>query len=424
MMPSRHSLRFRIGATFFVLVGGLSALFAWGVARTLDVVEHRYTESTLSQNLELIVTERRQSSKWALPRTRALRGYAIVDGDATGIPVQLSQLSPGFYEFDIGDNEYQVGVRDDGGARYILTYDTSDFDESEEFLESALVAGIVVFSLIGLWLGVWTADRILAPITSLAGQIGRLGQEIETTALDVQWGDDEVAELAKAFEHYMQKVQELIAREREFTANVSHELRNPIMVATSSIELLLARSDANDTTHQQLLRTLRALRQMTNLVDAFLILGRDFADTDAAPDALPVEPTLREIVEFRREAAALKKLELSLIVNATPSVSAPRTVISVVLDNLVGNALAHTNDGGVSVHLETDCVRISDTGPGIPEEERVKIFEREFRGADAGPGGTGLGLAIVQALCQRYGWRISIESELGTGTIAEVQFSP
>ena len=287
----------------------------------------------------------------------------------------------------------------------------------------ALGVGVVVFSLLGLWLEVGTADRIIAPVTNLAEQIRTSVDQVESARLKRQWGNDEVAELASAFEHYMLRVRQLVRREREFTANVSHELRTPIMVASSSVELILGDPDLDASTKQQLVRLQTAVRQMASLADTFLILGRDAATAEVAGADSPGEPTLREVIESRRETASRKELDLNLEIDGQPSVRAPKTAVSVVLDNLLGNALAYTDQGKVTVRLEENGVTISDTGPGIPADEREKVFEREFQDRSASPGGAGLGLSIVRALCERYGWRVRLDSAEGQGTTAHLQFS-
>ena len=128
-------------------------------------------------------------------------------------------------------------------------------------------------------------------------------------------------------------------------------------------------------------------------------------------------------MEARREAAEQKSLALRLKVEGSPNVRAPKTAVSVVLDNLLGNAVKYTKDGEVTVRLEPDGVVSSDTGPGIPHDEQEKVFQREYRGKDATAGGAGLGLSIVRALCDHYGWRISLENGSSGGTTASLRFS-
>lgn len=421
-MLNKRGLRFRISVTFLVLACFLSTLFAWAVSMVADRMEHHFVQATLTENLGFVVQERQKRPDWALPRTTTISAYAVPRDQTMTLPDYLRPLGPGVYEHEDGDRDYQIAVRDVGEVRYVVTYDDSGFDAVEDFLHLALALGVLVISFVGLWLGAWTADRIIAPLTNLTRQIRSLGDEVEARALDVQWGDDEVAELASAFEHYMFQVKELMRREREFTSNVSHELRTPIMVASSSVELLLSQPDLHEATQQQLARLQRAIRQMANLTDAFLILGRAESGDLTQTQSL-VEPTLREVIEFRRESAQRKQLELNLTIEGNPSVCAPRTAVSVVLDNLVGNAVTYTDDGRVAVKLSDEGVTITDTGPGIPPDEQAKVFDREFRGRRAKPGGAGLGLSIVHALCDHYGWRVSLESIEGRGTIAHLQFS-
>ena len=398
-------------------------MFAWIMELAFDQFEEQYVRTTLSKTLDLMVAERDNAPDWSLPRTDTLRGYVIADGDRGDVPSALVELTQGYFEYEQGDREFEVGVRQDKDVRYVLTFDTTVFDENEERLQRAFIIAVAVVGCMAVALGVWTANRILAPVVSLARQMREVEEKSNSTELEVQWGNDEVGELALAFEHYRRRVQELLHRERDFTANVSHELRTPIMVASSSVELLLARGDLDMSTTQRLQRIARALRQMTNLVDAFLILGRDAQDAPTLDRLIQVEPTVRELVELRRESAQAKKLRLHLSVDGAPRVAAPRTVLAVVLDNLIRNALAYTSAGEIAVCLTERSVRVSDTGPGIPEDEQQKVFEREFRGRGADAGGVGLGLSIVKALCDRYGWQVSIKSKEGEGTTAEVQFA-
>ena len=422
-MLNRTSLRLRISVTFFVLAAGLSLLFAWGVSVTADRMEHSYVESLLNENLDLLIADHQRDPRAPLPRTATISAYVMPKGTTGNLPAFLPSPKPGIYELDVEERELQVGVREVGNQQFVLIYDTTTLSDLDDGLELALGIGVAVFSLLALWLGNWTADRILAPVTNLAAQLRASVDAVESASLDRQWGDDEVEELAVAFESYMSRVRELMARERELTANVSHELRTPIMVASSSVELILAGTALDDTTREQLTRLQRAIRKMASLTDAFLILGREAVIQEIKGADSPVEPTLREVIEARREAAERKSLHLDLEVEGSPKVQAPKTAISVVLDNLLGNAVKYTDDGRVTVRLESDGVTISDTGPGIPRDEREKVFEREYRGRGVTPGGAGLGLAIVRALCDHYGWHISLEGGAQGGTTANLRFS-
>jgi signal transduction histidine kinase len=98
----------------------------------------------------------------------------------------------------------------------------------------------------------------------------------------------------------------------------------------------------------------------------------------------------------------------------------PAPVLSIVVGNLVENALVHGQRGRVEVTLRSDGVTVRDEGPGIGGEELPHVFDRSFRGRSAAAGGSGLGLAIARRLADHVGWTLSLESVRDRGTIARV----
>ena len=96
-------------------------------------------------------------------------------------------------------------------------------------------------------------------------------------------------------------------------------------------------------------------------------------------------------------------------------------LFSIVVDNLVRNAVAHTEAGRVSVHLYADRLVVSDTGIGIEAEEIGRVFQRYYRGAASS--GSGIGLSLVKRICDRQGWQIELVSRPGGGTNATLKFS-
>lgn len=95
-------------------------------------------------------------------------------------------------------------------------------------------------------------------------------------------------------------------------------------------------------------------------------------------------------------------------------------LLRVVLGNLIRNAYAYTQKGGVKITLENDGVTITDTGVGMSEAELTRVFDRHYRGSEKG--GAGIGLSLVERICQCYGWEISIVSEVGIGTRVRLLF--
>jgi signal transduction histidine kinase len=104
------------------------------------------------------------------------------------------------------------------------------------------------------------------------------------------------------------------------------------------------------------------------------------------------------------------------------SVIAPEAVVAVTVGNLIGNAMRYTQDGEVVITTGNGRVVVEDTGPGIPEEDLERVFERHYRGQNISGKGAGLGLAIVKRLCELYGWSIRFSNRETGGLRAELRF--
>ena len=423
-MKVKLGLRFRVTVAHLVLGATLSVGLAVAVTFILEHMEARYVQATLLESLDLVVQAARHQERPELPQTETMKAYVFTDGEEVSIPGRFAGLGPGVYDEDSAGREVLVAIRDDGPRRYVLTYDESTLDRLESYVTIGLIFGVLAFTYAALWLGFWMSGRVLGPVTSLARQINALGDEVSAISLHGQWADDEVGDLARAFERYSQRLCEFIERERAFTADVSHELRNPIMSASSSLDLLLDEPTLAPSARQRLQRLRRAIDRMGEIVDVFLALGRE-SGTGSEPDLsdVQVESVARAVIERHFDSAQAKGVDIHLDTTVRPRVAGRASAVSIVLENVIGNAVRHTPSGQIEVKLYSNGVTVSDTGPGIPEEERSRVFERGFRGRHASAQGAGLGLSIVNRVCGHWGWRVSFEQAEPHGTIARLQFS-
>ena len=102
--------------------------------------------------------------------------------------------------------------------------------------------------------------------------------------------------------------------------------------------------------------------------------------------------------------------------------STTEAVVAVTVGNLIGNAMRYTTEGEVTITIGDGAVRVEDTGPGIPEQDLERVFERHYRGQNISGKGAGLGLAIVKRLCELYGWSIHFSNRKTGGLRAELKF--
>ena len=419
----KAGLRFRITIALLAFGATLSTVLAVAMSYAVDYMEDRYVEATLLENLDLVIETAASGADPVLPYSKAMRGYVFAkDGSASKSELaRFAGLPPGIHEQDSGGREFKVAVRDQGSNRYVLTYDDAPLDRLEMILTVLLVLVVLGFSYTTLWLGYWLSGRLLDPVTSLARQVRSLGDEVRAVSLEGTWAQDEVGDLARAFERYSARLCAFIDRERAFTSDVSHELRNPIMSASATLDLVLADHELDLGIRERLARLRRAVDRMHEIVDVFLTLARESGTEEKSIGAsIDVESVARSVVERHRDSATAKGLALELRKSASPSASGQASAVSIVLENLIGNAVRHTPRGRVEVMLEADRISVRDTGPGIPAEERMQVFERGFRGQHAAASGSGLGLSIVNRVCEHWGWRIEIDNHPDGGTVADL----
>jgi predicted ATPase/signal transduction histidine kinase len=215
---------------------------------------------------------------------------------------------------------------------------------------------------------------------------------------------------------------------RDLVANVSHDLRTPLVAMRGYLELLAAKGDAlaPEQRAQYLDIAVRQSEHLATLIDELFELARlDFRGTRLEREPMAFAELAADVVQKFQLTATQRGIVLS--VNAPgsmPFIDADVSLMERVLDNLVGNALQHTPAGGhisvtVDVRDERLHVEVVDTGRGIPGAELPFIFDRHYRGADgrgAGTAGAGLGLAIAKRILELHGSTIQAASDCGAGT--------
>jgi two-component system, OmpR family, manganese sensing sensor histidine kinase len=237
---------------------------------------------------------------------------------------------------------------------------------------------------------------------------------------------------------------------KQFTADASHELRNPIATIQTNVQVALSEEPLPSPQRQQLQTIERLTRRLGRLVDDLLFLARQ--DSGLVPPqivAVPLDALLIEAVEEQQLAAAAKGIQLSLeIIDSAPKQTEPEDFTTLgdwdrlarLFTNLIDNAIQYTlsrADGSnpVTVTLQKTIeadrsylqVRVKDRGIGIPDRDLPKLFDRFYRVDTARTandsdfsGGTGLGLPIVRAIANECHGKIKIESQINLGTTVTV----
>jgi two-component system OmpR family sensor kinase len=282
--------------------------------------------------------------------------------------------------------------------------------EFRDVLAQPLVAATRALAIIGAitlamaagacWL---VTGRVLAPIRQLRTTADQISESDLRRRIDVV-GNDDVAQLARTFNTMLDRLEVAFVAQREFVDNAGHELRTPITVIRGHLELM--GDDPRDRAETTAL-VIDELARMNRIVDDLLVLAKS-----ERPDFLePEEVNLTELVmEVVAKARPLADRTWRIDETADATIIADGQRLTQALMQLVSNAVRHTVTGdrialGSRVdHLGRVLLWVADTGPGVSDEDRERIFERFARGNDqVRTEGAGLGLAIVRSIARAHG---------------------
>ena len=424
-MKYRRRLRSRLILSFLLFGTLVSVLFAASVMLLQSWLVDALISDTLAEEIDQYIADLREDPTLVEPFYSRLEGYVTRPGQAEIVPGPFRDLPTGVHDVRADESHYKAAIRKDDDFWVFLTYDVSENREISRRLVYGLIAAVLLFSMLSLALGVWSSRRVMAPVTELARRLEAMDETTETANLSRHFPDDEVGQLAAALDDYAHRLKDLVERDKAFNADVSHELRTPLAVIAGATELLLSQPDQSERNRERLLRIARAARQSTDITTALLHLVRSERESDNGRQAYDVGRIARQVVENYQPLVGERDLRIVFDGVEPVTVIAPEAVIAVTLGNLIGNSVRYTSEGEVRVEVRRGEVCILDTGPGIAEEELPHVFDRHFRGRQAGgTKGSGLGLSIVKRLCDLYRWRISFANRREGGLEVCVHFFP
>lgn len=345
----------------------------------------------------------------------SLRYYRPTLSAGWALPPELAALAPGTYhEFRINGRDHNVQVREIApGDRSYLVYDISYIEETEEGLFIFIMA-LAILIVLAVWVfGRRVVDRALYQLDELLEQIGALVPGRGGQRLELPQADPELRVILEALNHYMGQLDALVERERFFAAAANHELRTPLSVIQGSAALVAGNPQVPERLHQRLTR---AVREICQNLDALLALSQNREPPPA--EDLYLDKYLPQISEIYLSEAH-PTAHVRWIAPQPAFLSAPPGAVNVVFGNLLRNALRAAQGREIVVEIAPGRASVSNSGPGIPENELLHVFEPHFRGRD---GGSGMGLYIAMSLARRYGWTLTLANRPEGGVRADWTF--
>jgi heavy metal sensor kinase len=308
--------------------------------------------------------------------------------------------------------------RDASRLRVVVWSSLAPFDAERATVKRTLWVAMPVgllLAAVGGWVIGW---RLLAPLAGMARQANAIDDRHLDGRLVVPATGDELGVLGTAFNSLLDRLAVAFQAQRRFMADASHELRTPLSIARTAAQVTLAQDERTVAEYRESLATVaRQTERLTRMVDDMFELA--LADLDARPlqlEEVYLDEIVNECVSSARVLANDRAVSVAARTPVDVQMQADQSLIRQMILNLVENAVRHTPAGGsVQVAIEANADRaqiaVSDTGPGIPETDRERIFERFVRlEANASHGGGGLGLPIARWVAQLHRGTLALES--------------
>ena len=303
------------------------------------------------------------------------------------------------------------------GQSFYYIVDVSGFVNYDESSEAEIInlflTLLIVIIVVAILLSFFIAKMVVAPLTRLANSIDSPQVEVSNTS-DDDYFDDEIGFLAKRIDTFVNQTKESVVREKAFSRDVSHELRTPLASSRAALELALSIDQGkSEPMNKFLQRIYRSNRDMTHLIETFLMLGREQRQINKS------RFNLHDLVKSSfSKLAYLKVSETIQCLNHVPVgevICESEEFLSIVIDNLIRNALQHTESGFVEVSFDNSTLVIRDSGEGMElsmgANKTHSVMEK-----------SGVGLTIVNRLCEKQDWHLSIDSSANQGTRVSITF--
>lgn len=330
-----------------------------------------------------------------------------------GPPLFSHRLPDGIQTVPVGAESWRTFVMTDAdGVRIAVAQQASVRDAMA--VRSAL-RSLVPFALLApvlVFLVRFLIQRLFGPLRNLAIETRQRRQD-DLGQLDPGGLPDEIQPFIVEINRLLMRVDRSMQAQRRFVADAAHELRSPLTAMSLQAERLSA-ADMPGEARQRLLALTDGLKRNRLMLDQLLALARSQQSAQIAAAQVSLQDTIRCVIEDLYPLAEEREIDLGVVGGDDATIGIDPLDLRMLIKNLVDNAIRYTPPGGrvdvlVAPGQQAVDLIVDDTGPGIPETERERVFDPFYRILDnGGQGGSGLGLAIVKAVADMAGATVSL----------------
>ena len=423
-----RTLQFRLAAWLSVLIVAIAAVGGVIAFKTALHEANELQDGQLEQ-VAALVTPR----TLAVMEREALGKVPGADAEAKLVIQTLDEHAPlalapgladGVQNATVDGTRWRLVVRTlDDGRRVAIGQKTAGRDE---IARNSALATVMPFGALALVLMValpLIVRRMFRPLKTLSASLDER-PEHDLSALAEDALPAEITPFVVAINRLLARVEASVALQRRFVADAAHELRSPLTALSLQAERLSA-SALPDAARERLDALRRGLARTRSLLNQLLMLARLQQRSGIDPARLRVQEVFRNVLEDLMPLAEAKQIDIGVASADEVFVHAPQADFTILVKNLVDNAIRYTPDGG-RVDLATGMsgarawIRVEDSGPGIAPEERARVFDPFYRVLGSDTEGSGLGLSIVGTIAARIGAKVELADASPHGLVVTV----
>ncbi len=289
-----------------------------------------------------------------------------------------------------------------------------------------------LFLLVGLYfISRYLAGRGIIPVKVITETTKRITRNNLNERVALPQNKDELYELSSGINELLQRIENAIERERQFTSDASHELRTPLSTLKGTLEVLIRKPREQSEYENKIKFSLTEIDRMTATIEQLLLLAILDTNSKTVDQSLVPLPTIiNEILTRRKKRISEKRLTIDSHNHLALEGLVPQYYANLILDNIIGNAIKYSKDT-TTIHIDVIIqdskvvCKVQDEGIGIKREDLNNLFNHFFR-SDAlnhkSISGTGLGLSIAKKAADAINAEIRVESEFGQGTTLTIKF--
>lgn len=338
-----------------------------------------------------------------------------IEANLNGIPIRQKQTA-------IINNNKVIGY-------LVLAMSLDDF-EIIHILKNILLITFPIILVLLFLIARFFAGRSIQPVVNITETSSKITKDNLNTRIDLPVNKDELYVLSKTINDLLDRMEEAVEREKQFTSDASHELRTPLAVIKGTLEVLIRKPREKQEYEEKISFCVSEVNRLNNLVDELLLLARfENQKQNNKIENVYLNALILDSLSRYSDKITKQNLDVSTPFQDEYYVLTDYYLISIIIGNLLSNAIKYSKPKGrIQIELRKEnsetILTISDNGLGIPSDDLSKIFNSFYRASNSkNPNvkGTGLGLSIVKRLCDILHITIEISSEENVGTTLKLR---